>query len=254
MTKNKTNTTNRKNIKIPVLILCVVLILALCYGGYAYVNDYYHSLDVAIDATKSTDTVTVSTLGEDTLCFTPTNEIIAGLIFYPGGKVEYTAYAPLMQKLAQNGFLCILPHVNCNLAILETNAADGYIELFPDVETWYLGGHSLGGTVASMYASSHASEFDGLILLASYSTKDLSDSGLEVFSIYGSNDKVLRMDQYEKNRINLPVDTHQYIIEGGCHAYFGSYGPQAGDGEPSITNDEQLDSTVDYICYTGLGL
>ncbi len=234
---------------VPVVIL--VLLIAGCYGGYMYVNDYYHASDRAEAALVSDGQVTVSTLEDDTIVFAP-EEICAGIIFYPGGKVEYTAYAPLMRALAENGFLCILPHMPCNLAVLDVNAADGYEELFPEIEIWYLGGHSLGGAMAASYAGKHASEYEGLILLAAYSTVDLTDSGLTVLSVYGEYDQVLNMEKYEKYKSNLPDDYTEMVIEGGCHSYFGSYGLQEGDGTPTITEEEQISTTADYINWINL--
>ena len=73
----------------------------------------------------------------------------AGLIFYPGGKVENTAYAPLLHDLAEGGILCVLVKMPCNLAVLGMNAADGIPECFPEVTDWYIGGHSLGGAMAA---------------------------------------------------------------------------------------------------------
>ena len=46
------------------------------------------------------------------------------------------------------------------------------------IEAWYMGGHSLGGSMAASYLEQHSSEYDGLILLASYSTADLSQTDL----------------------------------------------------------------------------
>ena len=54
-------------------------------------------------------------------------------------------------------------------------------------------------------------------------------------------------DEYEKNRINLPAGYVEKIIEGGCHAYFGDYGFQKGDGNPSISMNEQISITADLI-------
>ena len=55
--------------------------------------------------------------------FSP-NEPAVGLIFYLGGKVENTAYAPLLHDLAADGILCVLVKIPCNLAVLDMNAAD----------------------------------------------------------------------------------------------------------------------------------
>ena len=134
--------------------------------------------------------------------------------------MQYTAYAPLMHELARNNFVCILVHMPGNLAVLDQNAADGiiekYKEIYPSIQEWYIGGHSLGGAMAAEYVSKHVDEFDGLYLFAAYSTADLSDSDLRVFSVYGSEDGVLDMDKYRKYRSNLPEDTYEYVIDGGC--------------------------------------
>jgi hypothetical protein len=101
--------------------------------------------------------------------------------------------------------------------------------------------------MACSYASKNADKLAGVILLASYSTKDLSDTDLDIISIYGSLDKVLNMENYQENRTNLG-DVAEHIIDGGNHAYFGAYGEQRGDGEAQVTRDEQLRETAQYIC------
>ena len=98
--------------------------------------------------------------------------------------------------------------------------------------------------MAASHAAKNASAYDGLVLLASYSTADLSASGLPVISIYGSEDGVLNMEKYTEYKCKLPAAFEEHIIEGGCHAGFGSYGPQHGDGEPTLTGDEQIAQTV----------
>ena len=170
-----------------------------------------------------------------------------GFIFYPGGKVEYTAYIPLMQACAENGILCVIVEMPFNLAVFDINAADGIQKEYPQIENWYIGGHSLGGSMAASYLEKHTNEYEGLILLGSYSTADLSDDELEVLSIYGSEDQVLNREKYNDNISNLPKNFKEIVIEGGCHAYFGMYGAQDGDGTPSITNEEQIQQTVEYI-------
>jgi dienelactone hydrolase len=255
---------------ITLAIVAVVILMAVNFW-IAYVSDYYRANTAAKDALSDYGGVTVTYTDENAILFIP-DEVRAGLIFYPGGKVEYTAYAPLLHELAENGIFCVLPHMPCNLAVLDVDAADGYIEQFPQVERWYIGGHSLGGSMAASYYSKHRESFDGLVLCAAYSTADLTgeDGGLigaagaqtadasgevpdgsagaaRVLSIYGSNDGVLSMKKYEKYRKNLPDGYEEEVIDGGCHAFFGSYGAQDGDGEPSITNAEQIHTTVDFI-------
>ena len=48
---------------------------------------------------------------------------MAGFIFYPGGKVGYTAYAPLILALAEQDILCVLLEMPFNLAVLDSLAA-----------------------------------------------------------------------------------------------------------------------------------
>ena len=166
------------------------------------------------------------------------------MILYPGGKVEYTAYAPLMRALADEGVLGVLVRMPLNLAVLDINAANGIPEQYPQIKRWYIGGHSLGGSMAASHAAKNASAYDGLVLLASYSTADLSASDLPVISIFGSEDGVLNMEKYAECKRNLSAAFEEHIIEGGCHAGFGSYGPQDGDGVPTMTGEEQIAQTV----------
>ena len=102
------------------------------------------------------------------------------------------------------------------------------------------------GHVAS-YAAKHTDELDGLVLLAAYSTADLTDSGLRVYSTYGSEDGVLNREKYEADRTNLPQDTTETVINGGCHAGFGSYGAQKGDSAPVISAEEQQRQSADAL-------
>lgn len=233
-----------------IVTLCVVttLLLAVFIGCAAYVGDYYHAEDTAIAAMAGTNNYTIEEHAGN-IAFIP-DEPISGLIFYPGGKVEHTAYAPLMSEFADNGILCVLIEMPFRLAVLDMNAADGIQDDFPQIEKWYIGGHSLGGAMAASYISNHADEFDGLLLLGAYSTADISDSGLSVISVYGSEDKVLNMEKYEENRNNFPQGFTELIIDGGCHSYFGNYGHQDGDGEPAVSMEEQIKQTVEVFMQT----
>ena len=226
---------------LPVLLLVVLL------AGMAYVGDYYRASDTALAALDSTDGVSVSVTA-DQVVFRP--EVPrAGLIFYPGGKVEFTAYAPLMQALARENVLCILLKMPLNLAVLDMDAAKGLREEYPQVTRWYLGGHSLGGSMAASHIAGETG-YEGLLLLASYSTADLTDSGLQVLSIYGTEDGVLNAEKYAGYRSNLPQGTQELVIYGGNHGQFGDYGHQEGDGKASIPAADQWSLTAE--AFTGL--
>lgn len=232
-------------IKRSVILVLVALVAAAALVFGVYVGDYYHA-DASAQAALASDNGVAISYDGDNVVFVP-RKPTAGLIFYPGGKVEYTAYAPLLHALAEDGVLCVLVKMPCNLAVLDINAADGIAARFPEVEEWYIGGHSLGGAMAASYAGSHADALNGLVLLAAYSTVDLHDSGLRVFTAYGSEDGVLNREKYAENRENLPDDTTEWVIDGGCHAGFGAYGAQDGDGVPTITAEEQAEITAEKV-------
>ena len=229
-----------------ILIIIGAVIVALIIACGAYLSDYYHADTEAVEAFASTSTVQMQQDDAGNYIFMP-EDPEAGMIFYPGGKVECEAYIPLMQELADEEVLGILVEMPFNLAVFDMNAAEGIQESYPEIEKWYIGGHSLGGSMAASYLSEDGDAFDGLILLGSYSTADLSASELDVLSIYGSEDKVLDAEKYEMNKGNLPEHFHEVVIDGGCHAYFGVYGAQEGDGIPTVTNEEQINMTVDII-------
>lgn len=211
-----------------------------------FVSNYYHTDDEAVDAFLPDLAVEQQELDDGTIVYAPEGAT-AGIIFYPGGRVEYTAYIPLMKALAKEGIMTVLVDMPFNLAFLSISRADGIQEQFPEIESWYMAGHSLGGSMAASYVSGHTEDFDGLILLASYSTKDLSKSDLSVLSVYGSADEVLDRDKYEGNLDNLPEGFTEVVIEGGNHAGFGVYGEQNGDGEATISAYEQINKTAKII-------
>lgn len=235
----------KKRTKI-ILALCLALLLAIGIGCWAYISDYYRADDAAVSAMAAqTGTVHIEQC-DNVTWFVPDNAS-AGLIFYPGGKVEASAYAPLLRACAEQKILCALVQMPANLAVLDMNAADGLRQQHHEVKDWYIAGHSLGGAMAASYAAEHAEDFSGLVLLAAYSTADLTGTQLRALSVYGSEDGVLDRDAYAENRANLPSDTVELVLEGGCHAQFGSYGEQDGDGEPTMSGEEQLRRTAAAI-------
>ena len=224
-------------------IIPFVLVIALVCGGAVYVNDYYRADETALAALESDGSVAVSQDVFGWYFDGPSTE--NALIFYPGGKVEETSYAPLLNKLAAQGVDVFLVKMPARLAFLGINKAFDITNNF-SYSRWYLCGHSLGGVAAASYASENPGDFDGIILLASYSTKELP-STLDTLLIYGSLDGVLNRENYEKNKQNLPDGFTEVTIDGGNHAGFGSYGAQKGDGEASITPAQQTDKTAETI-------
>ena len=233
--------------KLLIISISIVSALTLIFVAFAvYLADYYRYDEGAIAVFSPEENISVSTLNNGNVVFEP-KDATAGFIFYPGGKVDHNAYQPLMAELARNGVLCVLVEMPFNLAVFDINAADGIQTQYPYIKNWYIGGHSLGGSMAASYISNHSDDYDGLILLGSYSTEDLSSKDIDVISIYGSEDRVLNREKYDENKSNLPTDFTEIIIDGGCHANFGLYGPQDGDGTPTISSSEQIFITVENI-------
>ncbi len=235
------------NKKFYIWITSILVVLALIFGGFAvYVSDYYKADINLIRDFAVGKNVTKTVISDGVIAYGNPNAE-TGFIFYPGGKVEYTAYEPLMLQLAQNNVFCVLLKMPFNLAVLDINAAYGIQEKYPEIKNWYIGGHSLGGSMAASYIANHTKEFKGIVLLGAYSTKDISKDDLCVLSLFGSQDKIMNKEKYEKYKNNLPQDLSEIIIQGGNHAYFGTYGKQDGDGEATISNFKQIEMTADYI-------
>lgn len=212
-----------------------------------YVNTYAKADEVAIHAINHSEIVEV-TIDDALIIFEPpTTGVKTGIIFYPGGKVEAHAYAPLLQNLASEGYLTVIYQMPYNLAILKPGAADTVMKHFPEIQNWYIGGHSLGGVAASSYASKNADKLAGYFALASYPSSDLSEQPLNMLSIYGTNDEVLNYKNYEKYKVNAPENAKYVEIEGGNHAFFGNYGAQKGDGQATISREEQQAQTIMYL-------
>lgn len=224
------------------IAFAVFLAAAVVFGLYA--GDYYHAdLEAIQELSLEVEYERMERLEDGSLVFFPA-EYDSAVIFYPGGKVEALAYIPLMEHCAREGVLAVLMPMPFNLAVLAKDAAASIPEQFPEVEHWYMAGHSLGGSMAASFAAENTAWVEGLILLAAYSTEPLE---IPVLSIRGSEDGVLNMEKYEKYRTNLPAGFEEHILEGGNHAGFGFYGPQEGDGTATISSREQIAGTAKLI-------
>ena len=230
-----------------ILSSVAAVLLVTVIGCGIYVGDYYRADRERIDEYMGQyDIVEIYGLGPGVTVFEPVAGGKVGFIFYPGGKVEAYSYAPLMHALAERGITAVLCEMPFNLAVLDVNAADGIATALSEVEEWYIGGHSLGGSMAASYLASHKDELSGIILLGSYSTVDITDC--PTLSIYGSEDGVMNREKYEQYKSNLPTDLSERVIAGGNHAYFGMYGEQDGDGRATVSPTEQIETAADMIC------
>lgn len=252
---SKTKRTLTKSEKIAIKVMAVVIVLAFAVFAWTlYANDYYKADKTARRAMLGSDTIEVSE-ADGYYVFSErgdekTDETEKGIIFYPGGKVEETAYAPMLLELAEYGYEIYLVQMPAKLAIFDMNAAEDIMEEATHIEEWTMMGHSLGGAMAASFSVNHDEQVDKLVLLAAYSTEDLTKKEIQVFSFYGTEDEVLNMEKYEEHYVNLPTDVVEEIIEGGNHANYAHYGVQEGDGTASITRKEQQECVLDIFLNT----
>lgn len=166
-----------------------------------------------------------------------------GLVFVPGAKVDPWAYAAILQGLAEDGVTVVITRPWLNLAFFDLRGLDAFTSAAPDVDVWGVGGHSLGGVRACQLAA----DADALVLFGSYCATDVADSGLAVLSISGSEDGLSTPAKIDAARDLLPADAELVEIDGASHASFGDYGPQAGDGTPSISDDDMHSEVTDLL-------
>ena len=223
------------------ILLLVIALLASSF--FIYTGSYYRADEKALNAMTGDETVAVLQMDDGWLFDGPSDDQI--LVFYPGGKVEEKAYAPLMRRLAENGIDAFLLKAPFRLAILNPEKADRIIDRF-QYDRYFVGGHSLGGAVAGIYAEANSDKTDGLILLAAYTTSRIDDDLLTV-SVYGSNDTVLNQEKYKENLVNVSARFTEHVIEGGNHSQFGSYGLQNGDRKADISFEKQIEETCAVI-------
>jgi len=226
------------------ILLGLLIVLAVLVIGFViWALTPLQATAAALAALESDAKVTV-TQGDDYVTFMPTGAApTKAFVFYPGGRVDYRAYAAPLHKLAEQGYLAILLPVRLNLAFFDINAADRAIPDFPEIKNWAVGGHSLGGVAASMYAAKH-DNLDGVVYWASYPADDsLKNSNMAFTSIYATLD-MGGQDAFQSSASILPADTQFVVIEGGNHSQFGNYGLQPGDNPATIPWQEQQAQAV----------
>ncbi len=235
-----------------ILVAALALILIGAAGFVIWASNPLGPAPEALAALQSDEQVQVEQ--GDWLVFRPTSsEPSDGLIIYPGGRVDYRSYAPVARGIAAQGYLVVIPPMRLNLAVFSPDRASDVINDYPEIENWTISGHSLGGTMAASYALQHPQTISGLVLWASYpaGNNSLAQANLAVASISASEDGLATPADIEASRPLLPSTTKWTEIMGGNHAQFGAYGTQPGDGQATISQQEQhsqiIEATVDLM-------
>jgi len=233
----------RRRNKIIIGILLTITIILLGLLAWAYTPPA--PMPEAIAALQSDSQVTVST--EKWLVFEPNEPSKnTAFIIYPGGRVDFRSYAPTAHAIAAEGYLTIIAPMPLNLAVFGANTANDIINAFPQVTSWAIGGHSLGGAMAAQFAHDNPSKIKGLVLWAAYpaSGTDLSSFNISVTTIHGTNDGLVSEEQIRDSLKLLPPTTTRVEITGGNHAQFGWYGDQSGDNAATVSRELQQSQIV----------
>ena len=226
-------------------LLMVVVIIAAC-GFLWWTAQVMPPMPQALVAMDSDNGVTVDS--SRWLVFRPeTGTPLAGLILYPGAKVDPRAYAPPARAIAAAGHLVVVVPMPLHLAVFAPARATEVQDAFPDVQHWAVGGHSLGGAMAARFAMRTPARVQGLLLWAAYPAgrDDLSANDLAAVSIFGTHDGLVSRTEIDGSRTHLPATTRWVEIHGGNHAQFGWYGPQRRDLPATISREQQQRQVVD---------
>lgn len=242
-----------KKITLIIISLLLTLQFAGCNNENNNIHNPYRLGDIvsynagqtSLECLESTDTVEVE--NDKYIVFTPKENMKEiGFIFYPGGLVEAEAYSPIMKRIAEKGYKVVIVPMPINLAVLNPDKAESVIKKYEDINNWVIGGHSLGGVMACRYAAEE-NKIKGVVLYASYPQGDeLKNTDINVLSLWGSEDKIASIEKIKdgKNKVNSYAEFIE--IKGGNHGHFGDYGEQKGDGESTITSEEQWDKAAKY--------
>ena len=229
-----------KIIKISSIVIISVVLLAVL-GLFIYTRDSYKPLKAMYDEIESLDLQGILVIDDFDQISYVVEQPIKNIIIVPGGKVKPESYQYLAIKLALSGYDVTIVKTIFNLAILTPNYGARFLK--EGIDNVVIG-HSLGGTVGSMFSSNDVRVTE-LIFLASYPISDVSDK--RVLVITGEFDTILDIEDVEKSENLLPDDYALYEILRGNDAQFGWYGPQRGDGTAVISTKAQQDTLVDLI-------
>lgn len=239
----------KKHYKKIIIISLVVILVGAIVGVLIYLSQAYPPMAEAFEALKSDNNITI-TQTKNWIVFEPNNQTTEmGFIFYPGGNVEPEAYAIINRKISEQGYLVVIVKMPFDLAVFSPKKGQKVMEQFPEINSWTIIGHSLGGAMAAKFVHDFPNRFTNLVLLAAYPAKsnNLTTYNINVLTIYGELDGVIKqpipetLDLLPKNKTTI------LEIDGGNHAYFGSYGEQKGDNPATISRAEQQNQTVSAI-------
>lgn len=224
------------------LVLAFVLVGMLGYGvgvvGPLVVRPpLVPGQDAVTDTASRTARVTLEDAGGQTLVIRPPEgEGRLLLVLYPGGLVRPQAYEWLGRALAGQGVETVIPAFVADLAVTDADRAGTLIARYAAGRPVVLAGHSLGGAMAADYASRHPDRLAGLVLMAAYPADGVRvDARFPALSLLAEHDGVADPRRVNDGLNRLPGGSRIVTVPGAVHAFFGRYGPQGGDGLPTVS-------------------
>lgn len=199
--------------------------------------------DAISDAASTAVTVTLEDAGGRTIVARPPAGVAESellVVVYPGGLVRPQAYEWLARAIAAKGHVTVIPEFSFDLAVTGVARADALAARYGAGKRLVLAGHSLGGAMAAQYTADRGRAGSGvpagLVLLAAYPAAgaDLSGLDVDVLSLTAEHDGVVNAAALAEAWARLPSDTVRVSVTGAVHAFFGRYGPQSGDGVPTV--------------------
>ncbi|WP_259519009.1 alpha/beta hydrolase [Halanaeroarchaeum sp. HSR-CO] len=237
------------------LVWTVGTLLVAASLGVGVVGTPYAATPDELQTVEKNPAVTVSSLG-DGYVLSPgagaverDGDTPTALVFYPGGRVHPNAYVPVLAPVVERtGVTIFIPKPPLYLAVFDVDMAGQIITDHPEIEQWFVGGHSLGGAMACRYVARSPGQVSGLVLFGSYCDRDVGAADVRVLSVRGERDGILDAESARNNRENLPADgTIEVTIEGMNHSQFGGYGGQAGDARATIPDEGAHEALQDAL-------
>ncbi|WP_157009035.1 alpha/beta hydrolase [Agromyces laixinhei] len=233
-----TNPPRKHRIVRAAVLSAIGLVLLAVAGFLIWANTGVMQAEPGILATvKSNPAISVVETG-NAVVMAPTRAASGtGLVFIPGAKVDPHAYLSKLSGAVESaGLTVVITEPILNLAFFDQRPLSAFTDATDGIETWYVGGHSLGGVRACQYAEQPGVQ--GLVLFGSYCANDLSSTSLDVLSLSANNDGLTTSEDVRRSTHLLPSDTTFVEIEGANHARFGDYGLQSGDGSATISSEQ----------------
>lgn len=238
----------KERIKKRILSVLAILLVGIVVGFFIWISNYY-CLDSESEKALISDTSVEVKIEKDCIYYTPKNITPKkGFILYPAAKVDARSYVKLCKLIAQNGYEVVTVDMPLNISLLGKNEANHIIDKYKNIDTWVIGGDSLGGVMAAKYAAENIDKIDGVVLISSYPVdSDLKDINMDVLSIWGSKDSVVDFQSLIDAKSKLPDKTSYVEIEGANHSQFGNYGMYKGDSKALISSKDQQEKASENI-------